>query len=75
MQYPEGLRVVLLRALATEDGTILRAGTVGRATLLDDGSGEAWFAIWTGQRALVSTGDMRVFVPELDGDETRGGTD
>jgi hypothetical protein len=69
------MRVVLLRALPTEDGAFLRAGTVGRARLLDDGSGEAWFSVWTGQRALVSTVDLRVFVPELDGDETGGGAD
>jgi hypothetical protein len=74
-QHPHGMRVVLLRARPTEDGGILRAGTAGRATLLDDGSGEAWFTVWTGQRALVSTGDLQVFVPELDGDETSAGAD
>jgi hypothetical protein len=72
MRYPEGIRVVLLRAWPTEEGTILRAGTVGRAQLLGDGSDGAWFTVWTGQRALVSTVDLQVFVPELDGDEISG---
>jgi len=71
MQYPEGGRMVLLYALPAEDGTILRAGTLGRARLLNNGSGGAWFTVWTGQRALVSTADLRVFIPEL-GDEGEG---
>ena len=49
MRHPEGGRVVLLRETRDRHGRgILRAGTVGRAKLLDDRSGRALFTAPTG---------------------------
>jgi hypothetical protein len=72
MGHPDGGRLVLLRELSAGHGPgILRVGTVGRAKLLDDGSGRAFFTAWTGQWALVATADLRVFDPATD-EDTRG---
>jgi hypothetical protein len=67
MSHPEGGRVVLLRAVRDRDGRrILCVGMVGRVRLLGDGSCRALFTAWTGQTALVSTRDLRVFDPAID---------
>jgi hypothetical protein len=72
-QHPAGGRVVLLRAVRDRHGRgILRAGTVGRAKLLDDGGHRALFTAPTGQRALVSTAALRVFDPMSDEDPSGG---